>query len=639
MVSYIAKGAENNNGKTPDRPFGKPFIRGKFILKKALKEIIRKQILIKRNSSAILLAVALILPHETSIRAAEGYRHASLSNDKAIEQRVQHIIRTMSDKEKIGQLVMPSTRSNETPIPGNQARKLIQEYFVGSVIHYGKSDAKTTAQYNNQLQGWASQTRLKIPLLISADLEYGSAQLVTNGTDFPRQMAIGATRDIGAAEQAAKITAIEAKATGFHWTYAPLSDVNTNPANPVIGVRSFGEMTDLVSQMTTAQIRGYQKNGLLATAKHFPGHGDTSVDSHLGLAAVTYNKTELEKIHLPPFKAAIHAGVDSIMTAHVIINAVDPKLPATLSKKVLTGLLRKQMGFNGIIVTDSMSMDAIDQHWGTSQAAVMAVNAGADIIMATGSYDRKVETWNALYRAFKTGDLSKKRVNESLKRILSAKMKYQIFRHRYVDPALAEKVVKIPAHQRAAAEIARKSMTLLKNNGSLPFDAAAGQTTLVIGPKIYGSEKYMEAITKSVDNKASGKVFQAITSMNPTAAEVAHATDLAKKADRIIAATFSPSTLPAGQVHLIKSLQSSKKPLVVLSLGLPYDIKNFPAVGSYMAAYAIDRWGSPVPVSFQAAVDVIFGAQPGGKLPVTIKGFYHYGDGLHYESSIGSGPS
>ena len=281
-------------------------------------------------------------------------------------------------------------------------------------------------------------------------------------------------------------------------------------------------------------------------------------------------------------------------------------------------------------MTDSMSMDAIDQHWGTGQAAIMAINAGADIVMATGSYKHKFETYNALYHALKSGELTEKRVNESLHRILSAKLKYDLFHHRYVDPANAAKVVNTPAHKQAAAEMARKSITLLKNDGILPFKPKVNQTTLVVGPKIYGSTKYIDAITKDVDTKASGKVFSSLTSTNSTDAEIASATDLAKQADRIIAATFSPSILSPGQVKLIKALQSSGKPMVVLSLGLPYDIKHYPNAEAYIATYSIDRWGSPVPASWKAAIDVIFGVQPEGKLPVTIKGLYKFGDGLRY---------
>jgi beta-N-acetylhexosaminidase len=318
------------------------------------------------------------------------------------------------------------------------------------------------------------------------------------------------------------------------------------------------------------------------------------------------------------------------MTAHVIINAIDPKLPATLSPKVLTGVLRNQLGFDGIIVTDSMSMNAIDKHWGTGQAAVMAINAGADIVMATGSFKNKLETCNALYYALKSGKLSEKRVNESLHRILSAKLKYDLFHHRYVNPLLAKHLVNTPSHKELAAEIARKSITMLKNEKVLPFNAKDTQTTLIVGPKILGSSEYMDAITKTVQNKVSGKVLSFITSTNSTEAEIVRSAELAKKSNRIIVATFSSSILSKGQVKLVNSLQNSGKPLVVLSLGLPYDIKHFPQIGAYIATYSIDRWGSPVPSVWNAAVDVIFGSQPGGELPVTIKGLYKLGDYLVY---------
>ncbi|WP_409276124.1 glycoside hydrolase family 3 protein [Neobacillus sp. SCS-31] len=580
--------------------------------------------------STFVLASTLVLPLAATAKSPNDFNYPDPPTEKARKGMVQRIIAQMSDKEKIGQLVMPSTHDNSNRMPDERSEKLIKEYNVGSVIVYGNRDAKKTAENNNQLQKWASETRLHIPLFISADLEYGSVQHVTDGTAFPRQMGIGATRDLKAAEEVAKITAIESKATGFNWNYSPVADVNTNPANPVIGVRSFGERTDLVSQMTVAQIKGYQENGVVATAKHFPGHGDTSVDSHYGLAAVTYDRKTLEEVHLPPFKAAIDAGVDSIMTAHVIIEAIDPELPATLSKKVLTGLLREEMGFKGIIVTDAMSMDAIDKEWGAGEAGVMAINAGADIVMATGTYAQQLETYDALYAALKSGELTKKRVNESLERILMAKYKYDLFNDRYVDPATATKVVNSPAFKEAAAEVARKSITVLKNDGVLPFDASADKTTLVIGPRIYNSSSQMNGVIQAVKTKSSGAVVSAITATNPSDAEIANAVQLASQAERVIVATFSPGELASGQTKLVKALKATGKPVVVLSLGLPYDIKHFPEVDAYLASYAIERWGSPVPTSWNAAVDVIFGTQPGGKLPVNIEGFYHFGDGLTY---------
>jgi beta-N-acetylhexosaminidase len=286
------------------------------------------------------------------------------------------------------------------------------------------------------------------------------------------------------------------------------------------------------------------------------------------------------------------------------------------------------MGFKGIIVTDSMSMDAIDKHWGTGQAAIMAINAGADIVMATGSSKQQLETYHALYDALKTGKITEERINESLYRILKAKLKYNVFNHRNVIPANARKIVHSPAHKQAAAKIARKSITLLKNDGILPFTTKKNQATLVVGPKIYGSTKYINAISKAVDDKGPGRIITSITSINSTDAEIANALDLAKQAERVIAVTFSSRTLSPGQVKLITNLRGSGKPLVVLSLGLPYDIRHFPHIGAYIACYAIDRWGSPVPTSWNAAVNVIFGEKPAGKLPVSINHLYQYGDGL-----------
>src|SRR5699024_7798703 len=231
------------------------------------------------------------------------------------------------------------------------------------------------------------------------------------------------------------------KATGFNWNYSPLADVNTNPNNPVIGVRSFGENTELVSDMTVAQVEGYQENGVLSTPKHFPGHGDTSEDSHHGLPAVTYDRETLEEVHLPPFQAAIDAGADSIMTSHVIIEAIDPELPATLSEDVLTGLLREEMGFDGLIVTDAMSMQAFKDNWGVGEAAVMTIQAGADFVMATGTLNEQKETFEALLSAYESGELSQERVDASVERILAKKVMYGLFDNRYVDPDEATDVV------------------------------------------------------------------------------------------------------------------------------------------------------------------------------------------------------
>jgi|GEM_PF-188871 len=557
---------------------------------------------------------------------------ADALND-AEQQMIQQTMAQMTPEEKIGQLVMPSTHDNDQNMPNEDTKELIQEYKAGSVIIYGNRDASTTAEYNNQLQEWAAETPMSIPLFSTADLEYGVNQHVTDATAFPRQMGIAATRDLEAAEEMAGVTAEEMKATGFNWNYSPLADVNTNPNNPVIGVRSFGENTELVSDMTVAQVIGYQENGVLSTPKHFPGHGDTSEDSHLDLPSVTYDRETLEEVHLPPFQAAIDAGADSIMTSHVIIEAIDPELPATLSEDVLTGLLREEMGFDGLIVTDAMSMQAIKDNWGAGEAAVMTIQAGADIVMATGTLNEQKETFEALLSAYESGELSQERVDASVERILAKKVMYGLFDNRYVDPDEATDVVNTQAHKALAESMAQDSMTLVKNDDTLPFDSESDESTFVVGPEIYNQSNYIEAIADDVQAKTNGDVDYYVTSEDPSDSDIDEAVQQAEEADRIIVSTFSAGELAEGQGQLVNALAETEKPVASISLGLPYDIKEYPDVDAHIATYAIERWGSAVPVAWEAAVDVIYGADPSGKLPVTIEGHYDFGHGEDYEAA------
>ncbi|GGC95130.1 beta-N-acetylhexosaminidase [Thalassobacillus devorans] len=578
--------------------------------------------------SCFMLVFSLLIPAATAKTSQkEQFLHPETQSEKAQKGMIKRMIAQMTDREKIGQLVMPSTFDDGSGMPNEFTKQAIQEYKAGSVIVYGKRTADHQAAYNNKLQEWAEETEKAIPLIISADLEYGASQRVPqDATTFPRQMGIGATDSLEYAELVSSITGKEARAMGFNWNYSPVADVNTNPKNPVIGVRSFGEDTDLVADMTAAQVIGNQKEGVMASAKHFPGHGDTSVDSHYGLAQVTYDRDTLDEVHLPPFQAAIDAGTDSIMTAHVIIDAIDPELPATLSKKVLTDLLRDEMGFDGLIVTDAMSMKAIDDNWGAGNAAVLAINAGADIIMATGNQEDQLETFNALYEAYQTGEITRQRVHEALERILAKKFKYNLFEERTVDPEDAVEITQTPAHKEAASDIAINSMTLLKNDGVLPFDNQSQETTLVAGTT------YINQIGEKVREKSEGDVSTwSSSSADPSESEIGQAVELAEDADRIIVPTYSASVLPEGQVNLVQALRETGKPVAVVSLGLPYDIKEIPEVDAYLASYALDRWGTANPTAWTGAVDVIFGENPGGKLPVNIEGLFPMGSGLSYE--------
>ncbi|WP_067452716.1 glycoside hydrolase family 3 protein [Actinomadura macra] len=534
----------------------------------------------------------------------------------------------MTDEEKVGQMVMAVTHDGPDGMPDEETRRSLQDLKIGSVITSEPRTPGLAARYSNQVQRWAQDTRLGLPLLMSGDFEFGTTHNVREGTTpLPNAMGLGAARDPRYAREAAAITAAEARAMGFHWNYAPDADVNTNPANPIIGVRSFGERTDLVRELVETQVRAYRRAGLIATPKHFPGHGDTKTDSHLGLPSVEYDRATLDRVHLPPFQAAIAAGVDSIMTAHVVVKAVDPDLPATLSPKVLTGVLRNEMGFTGLIVTDAMDMDAIAKNWGTREATVMAVNAGADVIMSTGEYSTHVDAVEALLDALRNGKLSRTRVDESVRRVLALKCRYDVFGHRYVDPRAAERVSGNATFQRRALAMGVAGTTLVKNEGGvLPFDPESDARTLVAGAA------QVEPFAQAVDDASDGPVtrWQSATPA-PTDAEIAEAVHRAADADRILVATYSSGGLPAGQAKLVRALLATGKPVAAIGIGLPYDIAAYPDVKGYIATYGTTARIQRVDLTMhKAAAEVVFGRQPGGRLPVTIAGLYPYGHGLSY---------
>ncbi|MGG1633333.1 glycoside hydrolase family 3 protein [Paenibacillus sp. NRS-1760] len=556
----------------------------------------------------------------------------SESTDKEISNasKAKQLVSQMTDKEKIGQLVMYTPTGQADSF----SNKMIKEYGVGSaLLNRRMNSAAGTARFTNALQQLGSESRLGIPLFISGDLEYGAAQRVPDeATVLPRQMAIGATQNVDYAEQAARLTAVESKAMGFHWSFSPVVDVNSNLMNPVIGVRSFGEDTKLVSDMAVAEVRGYQSEGMISSAKHFPGHGDTGFDTHMSLSKVSYSEEVLRTVHLPPFQAVINQGIESIMTSHIIIEAIDAELPATLSKKVLTGLLRKEMGFKGIIVTDAMVMQAISDNWGAGEAAVMAINAGADIVMANGSEADQFDTLESLYEALQAGKLERSRMDESVERILTYKFKLEMFEHRLVDINHVSQVVGKKEHRELSERMALESITLIKNENVLPFDAEANQTTLVV------SMAYADQIAEAVRQISKGKVisYQAAEAagevLDATRSAVKKAVEKAENADRIIVFTKSDQQIPQGQVDLVNGLLATGKPVAAVSLGNPSDILGYPNVKAYVSTYALDNWYwiTPIPISWEAAVKVIFGSKPQGKLPVTLNNEYSRNFGLSY---------
>ena len=499
------------------------------------------------------------------------------------------------------------------------------------------------AELNNELQRTAAATRLGIPILNSADFEQGLASLMLhNATALPYQMGLAAVSDPEAADRAALVAGREIKAAGFHWTFGPVADVNNNPANPVIGVRSFGSDTGMVTDLTARQVRAYRRAGIMTTVKHFPGHGDTATDSHTGLPIIPDDWETLSSVHLPPFRAAIDERVDAIMTAHIIVQALDPDLPATLSHRILTGLLREELGYTGLIITDAMSMQAISDRWGTGEAAVLSVQAGADIVMADASTEGQAATVQALLGAAERGALSPERIDASVRRVLEAKEALGLLNQPYVDPAGAARVVRNGEHLAVAQELAHRSITLIKNDGVLPFDRRTPASTLVAGVTNFSqfggpSVSHVPTFGAEVERLAEGSVTMwSASTDNPSEAEVAEVARLAEEVDRVIVLTYARGVLAQGQARLVAALLDTGKPLVAVATGTPYDVAQYPHVPAFVACYAL----SFVPTLLagyeilRETGRVIFGDGVHGKLPVAIPDLYGYRHGLEYDGHM-----
>ncbi|MWG35002.1 glycoside hydrolase family 3 protein [Halomarina oriensis] len=561
------------------------------------------------------------------------------TEDTGSGDAVDRLVDELSPRELAGQLVVSLPQF----LSESEQRRIFAEYGVGAAIVRTPNNPAYMAAFTNRLQEYAAASSAGLPLLVTGDFADGSASSMPlqtgdlpptardgsqGGTAFPTAMALGATGDPANARTAAAVTARELRAMGVHWNFAPVADVNTTPENPVIGVRSFGERPERVGAFVTAAVEGYRGGGaddrVLATAKHFPGHGDTTVDSHSGLPVVDADRETLDEVHLPPFERAIEAGVDSIMTAHVVTEALDDERPATLSPAVLTGLLREELGYDGLIVTDSMDMAGVKDGWGREEAAVRAIAAGADVLIAVSkgenAFEEQVRTVEAIAEAIWSGDLPAERVEAALRRVLDAKRRVGLLDRqgkpagRRRDPLAATATVGAPAHRETAARIAREGVTVVHDDGVLPFDPDAAATTLVAG--------VTDAVTRvaeAVRDRANGDVVTwRAASRDPGESEVAAAGTLADDVDRVVVVTHSGRGRPRrsdGQLRLVERLAVSSVPVATVAQELPYDL----AIRETDAGVA--AYGSDTPTGLthlEAAVEAVFGATPGGRLPVTV---------------------
>jgi beta-N-acetylhexosaminidase len=526
----------------------------------------------------------------------------------------------MTLEEKVGQLFLVFFIGSDL---SSELKQMINQYHVGGILLFNISDnirsLSQVAQLINDAQSEAVNHGAGTPLFVAIDQEGGPVVRLSQGaTIFPSNMAIGATGSPEDARRMAEVTAVELKALGINMNLAPVVDVNNNPDNPVIGVRSFGSSPEQVAELGKVMVETYKTNGMIATAKHFPGHGDTAIDSHLALPVIPHELARLEAVELVPFQASIQAGVDAIMTAHVYVSAVEPSsgLPATLSPRVLRGLLRDRLGFQGLIVTDSLGMGALDQTYGSAEAATLAFQAGADVLAFGAdpghtSAEQRL-AYQRILSLFQSGSIPQSRLDESVRRILLTKARYGLLDWEPVDVKEVPQKVGVSEHLQSARLVAQDSITLVRNDeGLLPV--GPDRSVLVIWS--LGAEDLGGALRVYHPNL---QVLQ--LSINPSPDEIELASRHAEGASVIVVGTINARRHP-GQVQLVNALAGH--PSVVVALGEPYDLMSFPDIPAYLASYG------DVPVSLDALAQVLFGlAQPEGHLPVDLPGLYPLGYGM-----------
>ena len=545
-------------------------------------------------------------------------RPARVSDDRAIAS----LVGRMSLEQKVGQLFVQhfygasATTADQRNVPlygVATPAEVVAKYHLGGVIYFGWSgnltDPQQIAGLSNGLQRAAIGSGEPIPLQVATDQEQGPViRFGAPATQLPGAMALGAGRSTDDARRAAAITGSELKAVGIGVDYAPDADVNVNPANPVIGVRSFAASPNLVSSMVAAQVKGFQNDAqVTATAKHFPGHGDTAVDSHTGLPVITHTRAQWRELDAPAFRAAIKAGVDQIMTGHLVVPALDDSgEPATLSRTILTDVLRNDLKFRGVVVTDSLAMEGVRTKYGDGEVAVRAIEAGVDQLLMTPAMDT---AYNAVLGAVRSGRISTQRLDASVTRILQLKWKRGLFTQPYVDPARIDDVVGTPAHRAQADAIAERGMTLLTDEaGVVPF-APAGRKVAVVG---YGATATKTLAQEFTARGATATALE--TGSAPTPALIEQAVANATEADLAVVASMNASTeANKSQRDLVAALQRTGTKVAVVAVRNPYDINALPGVGTYLAAYSYNA------VSVRAAARVLLGeARATGRLPVDI---------------------
>jgi beta-N-acetylhexosaminidase len=558
------------------------------------------------------LSVALL----TTALCASALPASTAAPERSTDD-LEATIAGMSLEQKAGQLFVPYVdgATAETEAAENRRRfgvdtpaQAVAKFHLGGVIYFAWSgntaNPTQIAELSNGLQRANTAAGNPVPLSIATDQETGLvARVGPPATVFPGAMALGAARDPRLTYDTYQITGRELRAIGINTDYAPDADVNVNPANPVIGVRSFSSDPKLVARNVSAAVSGLQDEQVTATAKHFPGHGDTGEDSHYALPTITHTREQWERIDAPPFRAAIKVGVDAIMTAHISFRALEPSGdPATLSHRVLTGVLREELEFQGVIATDSLRMAGVRKMYSDAEIPVRAIEAGADVLLDPELPAQQIQ---AVLDAVRSGRLTEERIDESVRRILIMKQNRGVLDDPLVDVAEVGSIVGTPAHKSSAQEITDRTTTLVTDDaGLVPLPAGK---TFVTG---WGSTQVAHLAAGMTERGWS--TTSTVTGSKPTAATITQTVAASAGASQIVITT-SAAWNDAGQRDLVAALVATGKPVLVVALRDAYDIAHLDGVQSYVATY------SSTTVAVESALRVITGENKArGRLPVDI---------------------
>ncbi|WP_320778051.1 glycoside hydrolase family 3 protein [Streptomyces sp. CRN 30] len=549
------------------------------------------------------------------------------------DRALRGLVSRMTLEEKVGQLFVmrvyghSATAPDQADIDANLAEigvrtaaELLDRYRVGGIIYFAWAhntrDPHQIADLSNGIQRASLGLPRGLPVLISTDQEHGAvARIGRPATLFPGAMALGAGGSLRDAREAGRIGGAELRAMGIRQNYAPVADVNVDPANPVIGVRSFGAVPRDVAGLVAAQVKGYESAGIASAAKHFPGHGDTDTDSHVDFPTIGHTREEWFRLDAPPFRAAVRAGIDSIMTAHLAVPALDPSGdPATLSRPILTGVLRGELGYDGVVVTDSLGMEGVRKTYGDDRVPVLALKAGVDQLLNPPSLD---VAWKAVLAAVHDGELTEARLAESVLRILRLKSRLGLFRDPYADEGSLRRTVGARKHLAVADRIAERTTTLLVNERRLlPLSRRTHRRVLVVGAdpaSPSGTTGPPTAVLAGALTELGFTATALSTGTAPSPEAVDRAVAAAAGRDAVVVATYNV-TAASAQRTLVERLVATGVPVVAVAVRNPYDVARLPGVGAFLAAYG---WTD---VEVRAAARVLAGrVAPRGRLPVPVQ--------------------